>query len=114
MQLILWMPNLEPKAKARPRVTSRGTYMPEDYQDWRRRFVAAVWDQWRGEPFGHFEVVITVATKTGRMRPDLDNVIGACLDALQDAGVVANDRMCWKVTGVIVRDTPGITIEILG
>ena len=104
---------IEPKAKARPRVTSNGTYMPRDYQEWRERFVALVGDQWRGEPFGMFGIDLTVTTKTGRMRPDLDNVLGAVLDALQAARVVENDRMCrWAFCEIVKGKTPGLTITI--
>lgn len=93
---------LPPKGKARPRVTSRDTYMPHDYQQWRADFVGHVHDQAHGiAPIpGWFAIGLTVTTPKGRMRPDLDNVLAAVLDALQDSGVIENDRLCWEVMHV--------------
>ena len=92
---------LPPKGKARPIVTRHNTYMPHDYQQWRREFAAHAREQARGNPaLGWFAIGLTVGTPKGRMRPDLDNVLAAVLDALQDAEVIANDRMCWEVMHV--------------
>ena len=88
------LPNLEPCAKARPRVTARGTYMPKRYQDWRKKFVA-MWRstvphyQWN-EPVG---ISVRWTTPTGKCKPDLDNAIAAIFDALQDAGALSNDSL---------------------
>ena len=47
------------------------------------------------------------------MRPDLDNVGGAVLDALQDAGVIANDREAVRLTFLIDKDKrAGIDITV--
>jgi Holliday junction resolvase RusA-like endonuclease len=37
------------------------------------------------------EVEVVIRTKSGNMKPDIDNAAGAYLDALQAAGVIAND-----------------------
>lgn len=108
---LLLVVSLKPQAKARPRVTARGTYMPPAYQAWRMDFVAAV-NQQRWEPVtGPFAIVLRFVTKSGTMRPDLDNAVGACLDALQDAGVVANDRDCVKLSAEVAKGK-GYAIEI--
>lgn len=90
---------LPPKAKARPRVTRRGTYMPADYQAWRAEFTGYAHEQLRkqGGLSGKFAIGLTIITPSGTMRPDLDNVLGAVLDALQDAGAIENDRLCHEV-----------------
>lgn len=88
------LPNLEPCAKARPRVTARGTFMPKRYQDWRKKFVAVwcatvpryTWD----EPLC---INVRWTTPTGKMRPDADNAIAALWDALQDAKAISNDSL---------------------
>lgn len=89
---------LEPKGKARPRVTKRGTYMPGDYQQWRHDFAALVLTNRLPRcPLGRFAIGLTVGTPKGTMRPDLDNVLAAVLDALQDAEVIENDRNCHEI-----------------
>lgn len=94
---------LPPMAKARPRVTRRGTYMPKPYQQWRQKFCALV-----GRPpkplAGHLAIAIRIYTKSGKMRPDLDNVVGAVLDALQDAQVIANDRTVRQIGASLDQD----------
>jgi Holliday junction resolvase RusA-like endonuclease len=102
---------LAPQAKARPRVTSRGTYMPPHYQAWRLDFVAACNTQ-KWEPIaGPFDISIRFITKSGVMRPDLDNALGACLDALQDAGVIENDKACKRLEAEVAKGK-GYRIEI--
>lgn len=106
---------LEPMAKARPRVTRRGTYMPKPYQQWRQRFCAACYKP--EQPIaGRLSVVVQVYTKSGKMRPDLDNVVGAVLDALQDAGVMANDRSVSAIHATLEQDKhgPGIYVKAEG
>ena len=106
---------IEPAAKARPRVTRHGTYMPKSYQQWRKRFVVLCVRP--PEPIaGSLRVRIVIRTRSGKMRPDLDNCFGACADALQDARVIANDRdidALW--CSIEANRVPGIhvTIEVL-
>ena len=107
--------SLAPQAKARPRVTSKGTYMPRAYQTWRKDFVAACNEVEWSPVVGPFAIGIKFVTKTGSMRPDLDNAVGACLDALQDAGVIENDRDCKKLSAEMVKGKrTQIEIELRG
>ncbi len=114
MRYIRFLP-IEPMAKARPRVTRHGTYMPRPYQAWRGRFVHLV-QQTHGLPApiaDTFALKLTIVTKSGSMRPDLDNVAGAVLDALQDARVIANDRKCRVLEACVVKGKDvGIQIEV--
>lgn len=82
---------IEPHAKERPRFGSGRTYNSKRYTDWRKKFCALAPKSKRGMG-GSLEVSIFFLTKTGKMRPDLDNAAAAVCDALQDAGVVINDR----------------------
>lgn len=91
---------IEPCAKARPRVTRRGTYMPAGYMKWRRRFCAMVVPPARPMA-GSLSVTVMVFTKSGHMRPDLDNVGAGVLDALQDAKVITNDRNAVRLTFIL-------------
>ena len=103
---------IEPCAKARPRVTRHGTYMPPKYQQWRKRFVALIKPP--AEPMtGRLRVTVNIYTASGRMRPDLDNCFGAVADALQDARVIANDRdieALW--CGIHANKNSGISVAV--
>lgn len=94
---------LAPAAKARPRVTSKGTYMPRAYQEWRQEFRWALIGQDRRPIAGLFAVRVVFTTPRGTMRPDLDNALAAVLDALQDDGAIANDRNCRKLSAEVVK-----------
>jgi Holliday junction resolvase RusA-like endonuclease len=109
-KLFLVVP-LAPQAKARPRVTRNGTYMPKAYQAWRSEFVGWVNSQQWAEVKGLFAVEFRFITKSGAMRPDLDNAAGACLDALQDAGVIDNDSACRRLVAEVAKGK-GYRIEI--
>ena len=104
---------LAPMACPRPRVFGNRAYMPDDYRRWKgdavmmlralgrawigsrlplRVSVAAVFERPNRRPEG----VDSDAWKSGsRVKrwavPDADNVFKAVADALQDAGIVAND-----------------------
>lgn len=88
--------------------------MPKPYQDWRRRFVGMV--DHGAAPMGEeIHVGLVVITKSGKMRPDLDNVLGAVLDALQDANVIANDRGVVAFSAEIRKGgKPGLHITVSG
>lgn len=108
---------LTPMAKARPRVTRHGTYMPKPYMLWRTKFVILI-NQCRDQVvhlpiIGPVRVGVMVHTKSGNCRPDLDNVFGACADALQDARWIENDRQIKAgVFGIQKSNKPGIEITI--
>ncbi len=116
-----WLP-IEPCAKERPRVTRNGTYMSKRYTGWRKRFCLMAQGSWKDtfenslpkSPLtGPLHIIVMVYTKSGKMRPDLDNVGAACLDALQDAGVIANDRDARRLEFILDKDkTPGIDITV--
>ena len=65
-------------SKARPRVTSRGTYMPKAYQDWRKECTKLLKESWSLPPI---ETPISVSIQVyGTARGDLDNYMGALFD----------------------------------
>lgn len=65
-------------SKARPRVTSRGTFMPKPYQQWRKECSDLLKEAWQGPPLDHpIEVQIDCY---GTARGDIDNYMGALFD----------------------------------
>lgn len=97
---------IDPCAKARPRVTTRGTYMPPAYTAWRKDF-ALKWNQTvpKITPFDCDLIInTTFFTTTGKMRPDPDNAYAAVLDALQkDVGVIVNDKSVTRGTFALFK-----------
>ena len=107
---------MAPMGKARPRVTRSGhAFMPNSYTKWKKDFGARAKFAWHPWPpiSGPFLIRITIGTKSGKMRSDLDNSAGSVLDALQDAGLIANDRDCRQLSArIIVTKQPGISVEV--
>lgn len=78
--------------KARPRVTANGTYMPDEYREWKQAAIASFESQYKGEALSGVVVSILLKGKHSR-RGDADNIAGAILDALVQAGVLKNDNL---------------------
>jgi Holliday junction resolvase RusA-like endonuclease len=79
--------------------------MPKNYMQWRLLFR----QQWhncvpRFPPFDiDISLKVTFFTKTGNMRPDLDNAVAAVLDALQDVRAITNDRYVKNISCDVVK-----------
>jgi Holliday junction resolvase RusA-like endonuclease len=111
--------------KARPRVTSRGTYLPKQYRGWRNQAEVEIYRQLCDLNLA-IELPIPRANISlifmgnHRKNADLDNLAGACLDALtlNGAGVILDDRVTCvpkltveyepnaKKTGVLIKIEP--------
>ena len=67
--------------------------MPKPYVLWRHEFVRQVKAQWDGVPIsGRIGLFATYDCKK-KLRPDLDNAVGAVQDALTDSGIYGDDRL---------------------
>jgi Holliday junction resolvase RusA-like endonuclease len=65
-------------SKARPRVTSKGTFMPKKYKDNQKELLEKIKEQYDGGPLeGPLRVEIELF---GEGRADIDNVVGAFFD----------------------------------
>jgi Holliday junction resolvase RusA-like endonuclease len=79
--------------KARARVTANGTYMPHNYQNWKRHAIASLRTQAQNAN-GLKGVAIAIVLKGKHSRRgDLDNISGSILDALVQAGILQNDNL---------------------
>lgn len=77
IELVVHMPLF---SKARPRVTSRGTFMPAEYKKKQKEMLRQVQEQYTGAPLeGPIRVEIDVY---GEGRADGDNIIGALFDSV--------------------------------
>lgn len=120
--IIFFIPgNVVPKA--RPRVTGNGTFMPQRYRTWRNMAELEIYSQ-----LSELDLTIELPIKRAsilmrfvgkhRTNSDLDNLAGACLDALtmNGAGVLLDDRISCvsklSVEYVPVADKTGVWIEI--
>lgn len=108
---------MPPMGKARPRVTSGHAFMPTAYRKWKKDFATRAKFAWSPWPLiaGEFRIKIIIGTISGKMRSDIDNAAGSVLDALQDAGLIANDRDCRELVARLIRTAqPGISVEAEG
>jgi Holliday junction resolvase RusA-like endonuclease len=77
--------------KARPRLSRGGAHLPANYRDWKESAILELLTQSRPpDPLVKAEVSIYVG---GGQRGDLDNIAGAILDALVQAGILLDDRI---------------------
>lgn len=109
--------------KARPRVTGNGTYLPQRYRTWRNKAEIELYRQ-MCDVYGHQQFPLEKAAISlrffgkHRTNSDLDNMAGACLDALtlNGAGVLKDDclRCLPQLTVEYVPGAPetGVWIEI--
>lgn len=109
--------------KARPRVTNNGTYLPPRYREWRNRAEVELYrqicDRNLTEKFPLKRAAVTIRLfGNHRTNSDIDNLAGACLDALtlNGAGILLDDRLsCLPQLKVeYIANTPktGVWIEI--
>lgn len=99
-------------SKARPRVTSRGTFMPKPYQEWRKECSDLLKKAWQRDPIDH-PIAVEIDCY-GTARGDIDNYMGALFDCankilwvddrasiIQKATVAYYKRpigqSCWKI-----------------
>ncbi|MFG1260058.1 RusA family crossover junction endodeoxyribonuclease [Xanthobacter flavus] len=76
-------------------VPGKGRVKTKAYKDWRQD---AAW-QIKAQRPPRFGETVAISIQVPRsVKADLDNLNKAVLDALQDAGVVANDRQCERVS----------------
>ncbi len=86
--------------KARPRVTSNGTYLPPRYRAWRNHAEVEIYRQISEQNITHKfplrkAAIVIRLLGNHRTNSDIDNLAGACLDALtlNGAGVLIDDRL---------------------
>lgn len=92
--------------KARPRVTRKGTFLPQRYRDWKEKAIASLLSQrTKYEPLEKVTISIELY---GAARGDLDNIAGAILDALVQAGIIKDDRIS-LVKALSIRHSSGKT-----
>lgn len=77
--------------------------MPKNYMEWKKKFAALAKKQSSGRINRTFLIDIKIRKKTGKMRSDIDNVAGSVLDALQDCGIIENDRDCVGLSIAITK-----------
>ncbi len=109
--------------KARPRVTGNGTYLPQRYRAWRNQAEVELYRQMcELHPTPQFPLQKAAISLrffgNHRTNSDIDNLAGACLDALtlNGAGILKDDRLSClpQLTVEFVPGTPetGVWIEI--
>jgi Holliday junction resolvase RusA-like endonuclease len=83
--------------KARPRLGQGRAYLPQNYRDWKEDAIYQLIAQPRPPtPIERAQVSIAIG---GKQRGDLDNISGAILDVLVQAGILLDDRLSvvWRL-----------------
>lgn len=86
--------------KARPRLLKNHAYLPEKYRNWKKDTIATLREQWTRPSLKKTEVVVITGARG--QRGDLDNIIGAILDAMVQARVIKDDS---------VKNVPSFFVE---
>jgi len=88
--------------------------MPPSYVAAKRAAIVELRKAWgdRRTIMETVSVTILLITKTGNMRPDIDNAAGGVLDAMQDAGIIGNDKQVRRITATVLRGEPRTVIHI--
>lgn len=109
--------------KARPRVTKNGTYLPPRYRAWRNHAEVEIYRQISEQNITHKfplrkAAIVIKLLGNHRTNSDIDNLAGACLDALtlNGAGVLIDDRLSCLPQLTVEFDPDakktGVSIEI--
>ncbi|MGL5133095.1 MAG: RusA family crossover junction endodeoxyribonuclease, partial [Planktothrix sp.] len=109
--------------KARPRVTRNGTYLPPRYRAWRNHAEVEIYRQISEQNITHKfplrkAAIVIKLFGNHRTNSDIDNLAGACLDALtlNGAGVLIDDRLSCLPQLTVEFDPDakktGVSIEI--
>ena len=99
--------------KARPRLGRGGAYLPSKYRDWKEDAISQLLTQ--PCPQQSLEKAVISISIGGKQRGDLDNIAGAILDALVQAGILLDDRISvvHKLSIEHHREqSPGASIEL--
>lgn len=108
---------IEPHGKGRPKFTTRGgfgrAYTPKETAEWEKQVAGALRKAWDGGMVDGPVKVVVVAIKARpaylekpkvadgyllrTQKPDSDNVLKSVLDALQQSGVIADDKQVVEV-----------------
>ncbi len=80
--------------KARPRNSRSGhSYLPANYRDWKNEAIILLSAQHQGEAIADPVSISVILTGKHSQKGDADNVIGSILDAMAQAGIIADDNM---------------------
>lgn len=125
---------IAPAGKERPRVTKFGTFMPKKYEAWRGAVRWMVRSQIPTDALPRLPLIsrlylcATFTVPGGSMKPDLDNALGAILDAIQVPpvrtdkqgrprgggwGLIVNDSQVKRLAGCVEDGPTGIRFNIV-
>jgi Holliday junction resolvase RusA-like endonuclease len=93
-EVVLFFPGIiVPKQRARGRKNSTAHYLPERYRKWKELAVQFMKANWQGEGYPMANSLEVYILYQGTHNGDGDNLQGAVMDVLVDAGVVPDDNL---------------------
>lgn len=112
MALTVCLKDWHAKPKARPRVTSRGTYMPGGYQDWLNETRFLMQRELAGMPPASGKLAVRILVQApSKPRGDLDNLAGGILDAGNHV-IWPDDRFIYDLAITYRKGHACITIHV--
>lgn len=89
---IFFLIDIEPKPAARPRFFRGRVHTEPKYKLWQQQCTQLLRLQWDREPLQRVEHIHFVFVAANR-RPDIDNLIKACLDSIVYANILKQDNL---------------------
>lgn len=114
---------LKPVPKARPRVTSRGTFTPKGTRDFERVLKFSAKQKWQRPmlegPLG-CQIIICIERETKAamkrdlpcVKPDLDNFAKAVYDALEGVAFKNDSQVCYQEHSKVYHQENGIIVRL--
>ena len=88
-----------------------GMHKSKVYQEWLAECRLLIYQGKVTPVLGSYRLVIE-AVRPDKRRRDIDNLIKAVSDVLQDTGLVENDCLCEEVTAKWVKDGPPMMVTV--
>lgn len=115
----------EPVPAMRARVTQNGTYTPAKYRQYKRRLAQALASNFphlvqalskneRAKVLKKVSYSLDIIVCRSRATGDIDNFLKTVMDALQDSGIILNDKQITKSSQEIITGTepPAVLITL--
>lgn len=88
-----------------------GMHKSKVYQEWLAECGALIYQGQVVPILGSYRLLIE-AVRPDKRRRDIDNLIKAVSDVLQDTGLVENDCLCEEVTAKWVKSGPAMLVTV--
>jgi Holliday junction resolvase RusA-like endonuclease len=89
----------------------KNMYKSKVYEDWISVCRVLIYKGKHIPIMGHYQLTIE-AVRPDKRRRDIDNLIKAVSDVLQDTGLIEDDSLCQEVTAKWVKEGPEMRVIV--